>query len=128
MHPELQAALEAVQRDLKRCGVQPVIEPWGLAGVWLREPDGTGAVVTISLGSAAEEQVVDLADDVQDWAVEALNAAALPAVWPECPRHPNSHPLQATLVSNQPTWVCPRDSDVVSRIGDLSSGAPRRNA
>jgi hypothetical protein len=76
----------------------------------------------VTVGLTPAEQIVELADHVQDWTVEALNAAALSdAAWPECPRHLNSHPLQATLVAQEPTWVCPRDQTVLGRIGELSS-------
>jgi hypothetical protein len=124
VHPELDAALTPVLHDLRTCGVQPILEPWedrnaGMEGVWLKEPDGTGAVVAVTVGAAHIDQMVRLADGAQEWAVEALNAAALPATWPECPRHPNSHPLQPGITGQRATWSCPRDSTVVAAIGDL---------
>ena len=111
VHPQFQAALEPVLRDLRSCTVQPIVEPWpgegGVAGVWFREADGSGAVVEIRVRGRLEEEIVDLADRVQDWAGEALNAARQSPVWPECPRHPDSHPVEARLIGDEPTWVCP---------------------
>ena len=109
--------------------MQPIVEPWpgegGLAGVWFREADGSGAVVAIRVRGRLEEEIVDLADRVQDWAVEALNAARESPVWPECPRHPDSHPVEARLIGDEPTWVCPRDQQPVERIGHVTSGIER---
>jgi hypothetical protein len=124
VHPELDAALTPVLHDLKTCGVQPILEPWedrdaGMEGVWLKEPDGTGAAVAVTIGAPHADQIVHLADGAQDWAVEALSAVALPATWPECPRHPNSHPLQPAVIDQRATWCCPRDGTIVANIGHL---------
>ena len=124
MHPELDAALAPVLHDLESCRVQPILEPWedrnaGMEGVWLKEPDGSGAVAAVTLGTPNNDQLLRLADAVQEWAVEALNAAALPAVWPECPRHPNSHPLQPALIDQRANWCCPRDGTAIAEIGHL---------
>ncbi len=75
--------------------------------------------MAVYIGASHSDQIVSRADAVQEWAVEALNAAALPAVWPECPRHPNSHPFQPALIDRRARWRCPRDGTLVADIGDL---------
>ena len=59
----------------------------------LREPDGSGAGAGFRLGRPVADQIGELADHSWEWAVEALSVVGLPAVWPECPLHPDSHPL-----------------------------------
>jgi hypothetical protein len=86
----------------------------------LSEAGGTGAGVSVEPGTSFEAQVVDMADQVQGWAFEALNAAGFSATWPECPYHPNSHPLSAAIVSSRPAWWCPKSERVVAVIGGLA--------
>ena len=80
----------------------------------LRDIQATGAVGT----PADAEQVARLADQVQEWEIEELAAVGRSATWPECPDHPNSHPLQPGL-SDQDTavWRCPRSGRVISEVG-----------
>src|SRR5262249_16234681 len=55
------------------------------------------------------EQVWWLADQVQEWEVEALWRVGRSATWPECPEHPNSHPLQPDVDGEDgAVWRCPR--------------------
>ncbi|MFE2567738.1 hypothetical protein [Streptomyces mirabilis] len=109
-------ALETVLRDLRaQCSVRPdVREPEDdYPGFILYAPDGTGQGV-YGVGLA------EVADGVQDWAVEALWGEGKPAVWPECPAHPDSHPLGAAVVEEVAVWVCPKEGEVpVYRIGEL---------
>jgi hypothetical protein len=109
-------ALEAVLRDLRaQCSVRPdVREPEDdYPGLILYAPDGSGQGV-YGVGLA------EVADGVQDWAVEALWAEGESAVWPECPAHPDSHPLSATVVEEVAVWVCPQGGEVpVCPIGEL---------
>ncbi|MGW4975561.1 hypothetical protein [Streptomyces mirabilis] len=109
-------ALETVLRDLRaQCSVQPdVREPEGdYPGLMLYAPDGSGQGVH-GVGLA------EVADGVQDWAVEALWGEGKPAVWPECSAHPDSHPLGAAVVEGVAVWVCPKEGAVpLYRIGEL---------
>jgi hypothetical protein len=98
------------------------LEPYGELGVWLREADGAGTVVTVGPGGSAVDAIVSLADEVQEWAVEALFAVGLPPVWPECPDHPDSHPLDPRRRGGVAVWQCPRSGVVVAQIGSLESG------
>lgn len=88
---------------------------------WLSGADGiTGVDISVSLGSSATERVAELAEQLQEWEVEALWAAGRSATWPECPEHPNSHPLEPA-VADGPVWRCPRSGDVICAIGALRS-------
>lgn len=123
MHPELVAALAPVLRDLATsCSVTLEVrdEPW-LEGpvlsamVW--EPAGSGTGIYIDQGLPAVEQIVWVADQVQEVAIEALWFAGRQVSWPPCPTHPNSHPLDAALVSSRAVWRCRASGDVISEIG-----------
>ncbi|MDP9847136.1 hypothetical protein [Streptosporangium lutulentum] len=128
MHSELLAALEPVCRDLEtNCAVPPDIREApaypgggeGLACAMFHAPDGSGQGVSVVLGQDPSEQVARLADQVQEWAVEALWTAGLPAVWPHCPAHPDTHPLTARVDGNEAAWFCPHTGDRVAPIGEL---------
>jgi hypothetical protein len=60
--------------------------------VMLCGPDGSGQGVSAMAAEPSPQDIV--ADQVQEWAVEALWSIGQTATWPECPAHPNSHPLQ----------------------------------
>ncbi|MFD9892220.1 hypothetical protein ACFWY9_22995 [Amycolatopsis sp. NPDC059027] len=125
---ELAAALEPVLHDLRTCRVQPEVReyasphPWQ-EGVWLLDPDGLGQVVAVVRGQSHAEQVVELAGHVQEWAVEALWRAGESATWPECPAHPNSHPLDPRVSDGQAVWTCPRGGDPTVPIGQFPSAS-----
>ncbi|MEV6483079.1 hypothetical protein [Streptomyces sp. NPDC051576] len=85
----------------------------------LHAPDGTGQGLISPLGGIAAEQLANLADQVQERAVEALWSEGAPAVWPSCPAHPDTHPLTATVVAGTAVWVCPKNGATVARIGEL---------
>ena len=86
---------------------------------WMSRADGvTGVDIWISLGSSLAERVAELAEQLQEWEVEALWAAGRSATWPECPEHPNSHPLEPAVVGG-PVWRCPRSGDLICAIGAL---------
>ena len=125
MDPELTRALAPVLHDLRATGAPlPRIEPspWtgdlNRPGAMLRSPDGRGQGVAVTSGRPRVEQVAEVADRVQEWAVEELWGQA-PTNWPRCPRHPDSHPLEARLRGGAAWWTCPRDDVAVSEVGDL---------
>ncbi|GII34315.1 hypothetical protein [Planotetraspora mira] len=139
VHKELLAALEPVCRDLHtNCAVPPDIreipDGWeGLASAMFYAPDGSGQGVSVVVGQDPTEQVSRLADQVQEWAVEALWTAGLSAVWPHCPSHPDSHPLVARVACGEAAWFCPKTGELVAPIGQLPAitpppkGSSRRN-
>lgn len=68
------------------------------------------------------EQVWWLADQLQEWEVEELSRAGRSATWPECPEHPNSHPLLPDVDSQDgAVWCCPRSGQVICAIGALGA-------
>jgi hypothetical protein len=125
VNKELSTALETVLQDLhSHCAVRPHVREDDVAGeeepvVMLYTPGGSGLNLWTSSGLNASEQIVELADRVQEWAVEALWEEGSPAVWPECPAHPDSHPLAATVDGDTAVWACPRTRTVVAPIGRL---------
>ncbi|MGN6244793.1 MAG: hypothetical protein ACTHQ3_14145 [Motilibacteraceae bacterium] len=123
---ELAVAAEPVLHDLAAAGlrVQLVASDWGdarqcTAMAWW--PDGTGCGVRIDLDESAAERVARVADQLQEPAVEGLPALGRPAVWPECPDHPDRHPLQAACRDGMAVWTCPAGGRVVARIGELGA-------
>ncbi|MEV5121393.1 hypothetical protein AB0K49_00970 [Streptomyces decoyicus] len=119
---EFAEALETVLRDLQvQCAVQPRIREDDRFGIMLWAPDGSGQGLTSPLGGTAAERLVHLADQVQEWAVEALWSEGASAVWPQCPTHPDTHPLTATVRTDTAVWVCPKRGAVVARIGELET-------
>jgi len=92
------------------------------AGVWVWGSDGTGMGLVMSSANLAAERVVRLAEQVQEWEIEELAAVARSATWPECPDHPNSHPLDPMVGDkNAAVWRCPRTGHVICEIGALGS-------
>ncbi|GAA0323242.1 hypothetical protein [Kineococcus aurantiacus] len=133
MHPELNAALSPLLADLQvPSGVAPTVgdREWqddpGAASCWLHSPDGTGMGVWIQTGQPFTTQVLALAEQVQEWAVEALWKLERPASWPACPHHPDRHPLSAREHDGQAVWVCPVLDTKVAVIGALADFRIRR--
>jgi hypothetical protein len=128
----LDAALAPVLADLRAAGA--IVPEVRYAAAQDRGPDSVGAVigpdgqaaaagsqgVWVALAESAAERVASLAEQVQEWEVEALAAAGRPATWPECPAHPASHPLEpAVAADGAATWRCPRSGLAVGAIGAL---------
>lgn len=119
MTDELAAALAPVLRDLARPdGVRLEVRDDPRVGhVQVFGPDGSGMGIWVELGAPAAEQVVFVADKVQEWAVEALWSLGRSATWPQCPHHPDSHPLTAVERDGRAVWVCPVLGDEIREIG-----------
>jgi hypothetical protein len=83
--------------------------------------------ISVLASDSEGQRIASLADQVQDWAVEALAAAGLPATWPECPLHPASHPLLATTSVGRAIWACPRQNQRIADVGSLSAGNDLRH-
>jgi hypothetical protein len=84
-------------------------------------PDGSGCGISVLASETTEQRIANLADQVQDPAVEGLPQFGLPAVWPECREHPNSHPLRALTTDGAAFWVYPMSGDRVQQIGQLAA-------
>ena len=125
MDAELETALAPVLADLARTtALTPRFEDveWPVEGavgtmVFLRGAGGAG--VSIIKSADRTGQVVSVADQVQDWAVEALSGFGRSPIWPECPEHPNSHPLRPIERNEAAFWVCPVSRDEISAIGSF---------
>ncbi len=109
---ELAEEFELVVADIRSSGApEPVIsgEDWarapGRPAAMIRWEDGGGRGVLVWAESPLVDNVVLLADQVQDAMVERLWQLGRPATWPGCPDHPGSHPLQARRIDDTP--VCP---------------------
>ncbi|KAB1139953.1 hypothetical protein F7R91_37835 [Streptomyces luteolifulvus] len=119
---EFADGLETVLRDLRaQCAVQPDIRTDDTYGIMLWAPDGSAQGLTSPLGGTGADLLAHLADQVQDWAVEALWSEGASAVWPQCPTHPDPHPLTATVRTDTAVWVCPKKGTTVARIGELET-------
>ena len=51
----------------------------------IQGPGRTGEGICVSLDCSPAEQVVQLAEQFQNWAADQLHDAGLPPEWPECP-------------------------------------------
>ncbi len=90
-------------------------------------PPGKGASlgVWVNRARSVAEEVARLADHVQEWEVEELAAEGRAATWPQCPEHPNSHPLDAAAdPDGTAVWHCPKSGRVAIPIGQLGAPAP----
>lgn len=128
MDDGLGTALALVVRDLSAtCAVRVTVgEEADFMGagedvVMVYASDGSGCGVSVAEYQSAAEQLADVADQVQGWVVEELCARLMPAVWPECPAHPDTHPLRAGVVKGVAVWSCPKTGQVVRPIGPVSS-------
>jgi hypothetical protein len=99
----------------------PAVDPWGndVAELWLWDTGGAGTGV--SLGEPDENPswaLVRVTEVIQEAAIEAVHGA-----WPECPDHPDRHPLEPggdeVLV-----WTCPVSGRAVSKVGELPAILP----
>jgi hypothetical protein len=126
VHDELATALAPILRDLAQPGgVRPEVrdQPWqrerGTASAYLYASDGSGTGIWMELDQPQSTRVAALADQVQEWAVEALWTLGRPTNWPPCPHHPDGHPLAAEERTGRAVWVCPVLGGEVSAIGEL---------
>lgn len=126
----LRESMAPVLRDIVASGaIRPVIQEetydgvddeWVSVMVW--GSDGTGMGVLIPTEPTTADRVASLAGQLQEWEIEELAAAGRSATWPECPAHPNSHPLEpAAADGNRAVWRCPRSGQVISQVGALGT-------
>ncbi|HEX9034363.1 MAG TPA: hypothetical protein VF834_21160 [Streptosporangiaceae bacterium] len=95
----------------------------------LRDMRASGAIVLdyreehwSEIQGSPAEQVVQLAERLQEWEIEELWTAGRQTSWPECPDHPASHPLDPDLNdSDLAVWRCPRTRREICPIGQLGS-------
>jgi len=78
--------------------------------VYLRDGVVSGSMFTVRGDAPAADRIVDLADALQDFVVDATWVAR-----PRCPGHP--HPMMPRLVESTAWWVCPKSSAIRCEIG-----------
>jgi hypothetical protein len=129
----LQATVEPILRDLRTSGAivpDVVAEAHDDTGpdrvaAWILPPGSTDTRsvgsqgIYVQVNASPPERLADLADQIQEWEVEELSAAGRPATWPDCPEHPNTHPLTPKARGDQAAWCCPRTGQVIGTIGSL---------
>ncbi|GGQ44584.1 hypothetical protein [Couchioplanes azureus] len=82
--------------------------------------DAVTVEISVPNGENSARALADVADRIADELVEALPAAGYPAVWPECPLHPGSHPLEARTAGHEAMWTCPSADAGIAAIGSLT--------
>lgn len=119
----MRRALAPVLRDIETTGApMPTIaeSDWagsGYSSAWLWSPkDGTGCGIHVDPESAEWVCVVRVAEQVQEWLIEELWSHA-PTNWPQCPRHPENHPLCPAVADERAVWLCPSDGTLIAPIG-----------
>lgn len=75
----------------------------------------SSAGIAINEAQSRQERLTSAASQVQDWLVERLAEHAFEPIFPPCPEHPQSHPLNPEAGN----WVCPRSRNVIAAIGSL---------
>ena len=125
----LAATLAPLLRDLEAAHIpSPRIQPseWnpGSPSAMLYGEDGSGWGISLQADAPRPEQLAQLADQVQEWAVEVLWSTGRSAAWPPCPEHPDSHPLQPQVADEftdeaAAVWRCPKSGHVIAAIGGL---------
>lgn len=125
----LDAVLAPILADLRAAGaIVPAVryEAWEDRGpnyvsAFIGPPgESTGTGVWVDRSESAAAELARLADQVQEWEVEELAAQGRPATWPQCPEHPNSHPLEPVAgADDAAVWRCPRSQRVAGLIGQL---------
>jgi hypothetical protein len=131
VHAELRRALNVVERDMVATAIGKLDVrdgDWtdrslGQTGAVMQGPYGTAQGVSVIIGESPNAQLVSVADQVQEFVHEAiLWYGGRPVVWPECPQHPDSHPLAAIEdPAHGPSWACPRSGEVIAAIGGLAA-------
>ncbi len=116
--------LAVVFRDVAATYPLPVsTEPAEFDGhadhVWITTDGTSKAGIWMRAELPPAERLAVVAGDVADWLVECLPAAGLPATWPECPRHPGTHPLDPRATAAGAVWTCPRTGEPVAAVGSL---------
>jgi hypothetical protein len=127
MDPLLRRALAPILVDIASTGApRPRIEEkernsMGRAAAYLWSPDGSGMGVAVSPHQSEAERLVEVADQVQEWVIEELWRKG--SNWPQCPRHPTTHPARPRVgaVSGLPEWTCPADDSRIADIGALNA-------
>lgn len=119
---EVRAAFAPVLRD--------VAATTDLRLTLARTADEAGPVVVVSTPTGGAWRVridgypdvdarIEIAThEVQDLVIEELWRHG--SNWPVCPKHPTTHPMELTWLSDAPSWMCPVDRTAVVALGSLT--------
>lgn len=115
-------------RDLEVTnGILPDIEDrsWDgdpdVASAFIGKMDAGYQGIRVQLSASKGERLTDLAQQVQEWEIDALHATSSNVTWPHCPLHPNRHPLSPESRDGLASWCCPVTGDAFCGIGALNS-------
>jgi len=118
--------MEPVLRDLRGSGITPPrIEDsdWTkdpqMPSVMLWHSDGSGVQLSVDRLAPEWARVAMVADQLQEWVIEDCWASGAPTNWPQCPHHPDTHPLRASADDDAAMWRCPADGTPISPIGAI---------
>ena len=82
---------------------------------FLHDPeDGMAIGIRMIDGREPWESVLGVTEQIQEAAFELVWSP-----WPECPDHPNGHPLEAGVREGTVVWTCARGGRVVAAVGEL---------
>lgn len=126
----LKSKFELVRADvLATAGVEISIEPgdWATSAeqisAWLVPRTGGRVGIWVLANDSDGEQLVSLADQVQESVTEVLWALGRSATWPACALHPSGHPLKSMSLDGDAWWTCPSTGERQARIGQLGEPA-----
>ena len=129
MDPVLQRALDVLLPELRRTsGPRPIVEDRTMVNRFGQEVVNAmflnqkrhGQGIQVPEGDWPH-QLANIADQIQESAVEEFWDQGRPATWPECPFHPASHPLEPVVVAGTALWRCPKTAEPVAALGELGS-------
>jgi hypothetical protein len=93
-----------------------------MVSAWIQGSDGvSGSGIRVDMALAPADRLADIAQQLQEWELEELAAAGRPATWPECPKHPDSHPLSPRVRDGVAVWSCPRTGRTEYAIGGVTT-------
>lgn len=120
-------AIEPVLTDLRVTGgplpvsIGPLYEDPGFSLIRSFAGEHGTRGIRMPVGHAFAEQIVFVADEVQEWVVE--ENWGRDSNWPKCPQHPTTHPLEAAVLDGDAVWRCPASLAPIAGIGDLRQPA-----
>ena len=84
-----------------------------------RDSSGSGTGLYCSDEGEAQEAAAEMADVLQEAAIEGLWRLGTATNWPPCPEHPDRHPLEPVLREGTAAWACPKTGTLAAPLGEL---------
>ncbi|WP_458108564.1 hypothetical protein M1D51_03620 [Arthrobacter sp. R3-55] len=125
MEPNIVEIINRVLQDVNSSGLtEPRVEavdwdedPQAISAMIYSTRDSTGQGVSVRAHIPGADQLASVADQIQEWVIEENGPTN--SNWPQCPWHPNNHPLAAQAVGDHGVWACPVLLTPVAVIGEL---------